>query len=98
MAPPFREAEFDIIFQGDTIGISWEGDLLDIGVDKGFIDKSGAWFSYEGERLGQGRDNVKAFLKGNPEIAGQIEGKLRVELGLGGQEGAEGEEAAEEEE
>jgi len=101
MAPPFREAEFDIIFQGDTIGISWEGDLLDIGVDKGFIDKSGAWFSYEGERLGQGRDNVKTFLKGNPEIAGEIEGKLRVELGLGGkkekaEEGVEGEEAGEE--
>ncbi|MBT4496743.1 MAG: recombinase RecA [Gemmatimonadetes bacterium] len=101
MAPPFREAEFDIIFQGDTIGISWEGDLLDIGVDKGFIDKSGAWFSYEGERLGQGRDNVKTFLKGNPEIAGEIEGKLRGELGLGGkkekaEEGVEGEEAGEE--
>ena len=82
VAPPFREAEFDLIFHGDSIGISWEGDLIDIGVDKGLVEKSGAWFSYNGERLGQGRDNVKAFLHEHPDIAAEIEHKLRGELGL----------------
>ena len=82
VAPPFREAEFDLIFHGDSIGISWEGDLIDIGVDKGLVDKSGAWFSYNGERLGQGRDNAKEFLREHPEIATEIEHKLRGELGL----------------
>ncbi len=82
VAPPFREAEFDLIFHGDSIGISWEGDLVDIGVDKGLVEKSGAWFSYNGERLGQGRDNAKEFLREHPEIAAEIEHKLRDELGL----------------
>ena len=82
VAPPFREAEFDLIFHGDSIGISWEGDLVDIGVDKGLVEKSGAWFSYNGERLGQGRDNAKEFLREHPEIATEIEHKLRGELGL----------------
>ena len=82
VAPPFREAEFDLIFHGDSIGISWEGDLVDIGVDKGLVEKSGAWFSYNGERLGQGRDNAKEFLRDHPEIATEIEHKLRGELGL----------------
>lgn len=82
VAPPFREAEFDLIFHGDQIGISWEGDLVDIGVEKGLVDKSGAWFSYKGERLGQGRDNAKNFLRENPAIAAEIEQKLCVELGL----------------
>ena len=82
VAPPFREAEFDLIFHGDSIGISWEGDLVDIGVDKGLVEKSGAWFSYNGERLGQGRDNAKTFLHEHPEIAAEIEHKLRGELGL----------------
>ena len=82
VAPPFREAEFDLIFHGDQIGISWEGDLIDIGVDKGLIAKSGAWFSYNGERLGQGRDNARAFLRDNATVATEIEHKLRVELGL----------------
>ena len=82
VAPPFREAEFDLIFHGDSIGISWEGDLVDIGVDKGLVEKSGAWFSYNGERLGQGRDNAKEFLRDHPEIAAEIEHKLRGELGL----------------
>ncbi len=93
VAPPFREAEFDLIFHGDQIGISWEGDLVDIGVEKGLVDKSGAWFSYNGERLGQGRDNAKNFLLGNPAVAAEIEQKLCVELGLvsdgGGAEDAE---------
>ena len=82
VAPPFREAEFDLIFHGDSIGISWEGDLVDIGVDKGLVEKSGAWFSYNGDRLGQGRDNAKEFLREHPEIAAEIEDKLRGELGL----------------
>ena len=82
VAPPFREAEFDLIFHGDSIGISWEGDLVDIGVDKGLVEKSGAWFSYNGDRLGQGRDNAKEFLREHPEIAAEIEHKLRGELGL----------------
>ena len=82
VAPPFREAEFDLIFHGDDIGISWEGDLVDIGVDKGFVDKSGAWFSYNGERLGQGRDNAKTYLLQHPAIASEIEDRIRVELGL----------------
>jgi recombination protein RecA len=94
VAPPFREAEFDMIFHGDHIGISWEGDLVDIGVDKGLVDKSGSWFSYNGERLGQGRDNAKNYLLEHPAIAAEIEQKLRVELGL--VEGEAGAAAAEE--
>tara|TARA_Y100000588_G_scaffold385585_1_gene479252 strand:- start:586 stop:1674 length:1089 start_codon:yes stop_codon:yes gene_type:complete len=82
MAPPFREAEFDIIFQGERIGMSREGDLIDIGVDKGLVEKSGAWFSYEGERLGQGRENAKLFLAEHPEVSEPLERRLREELGL----------------
>ena len=91
VAPPFREAEFDLIFHGEQIGISWEGDLIDIGVDRGLVDKSGAWFSYNGERLGQGRDNAKNFLLGHPAIADEIEQKLCVELGLVEVDGEDGE-------
>ena len=90
VAPPFREAEFDLIFHGDEIGISYEGDLIDIGVDKGIVDKSGAWFSYNGERLGQGRDNAKSFLLDNGVIRAEIESKLRAELGLAAPMAAEG--------
>src|SRR5580765_6533841 len=79
MAPPFREAEFDIMY-GE--GISREGDLIDIGVDKRIIEKSGAWFAYGGERLGQGRENAKQFLRDNPDIARTIEDRVRRELGL----------------
>ena len=82
VASPFREAEFDLIFHVDEIGISYEGDLIDIGVDKGLGDKSGAWFSYNGERLGQGRDNAKTFLLENEAVRAEIESKLRAELGL----------------
>ena len=84
LAAPFRQAEFDVIFQGERIGMSREGDLLDIGVDKGHVEKSGAWFSYKGERLGQGRDNAKTFLAENEEIAAELEAILRTELGLDG--------------
>jgi recombination protein RecA len=79
VAPPFREAEFDVMY-GE--GISREGDLIDQGVERRIVEKSGTWFSYGGERLGQGRENAKAFLKQNPEMAAAIEQKLRKEMGL----------------
>jgi recombination protein RecA len=79
MAPPFREAEFDIMY-GE--GISKEGDLLDMAVDKRIVEKSGAWFAYSGDRLGQGRENAKQFLKDNPQIRQAIEDRVRRELGL----------------
>jgi recombination protein RecA len=79
VAPPFREAEFDVMY-GE--GISKYGDLIDIGVEKRIIEKSGAWFAYGGERLGQGRENAKQFLKENPDIAKTIEDRVRRELGL----------------
>jgi recombination protein RecA len=79
VAPPFREAEFDVMY-GE--GISKTGDLLDLGVDKRIIEKSGAWFAYGGERLGQGRENVKQFLKDNPEVYKAIEDRVRRELGM----------------
>ena len=83
LAPPYRQAEFDLFFQGDQIGMSREGDMVDIGVDCGLIEKSGTWFSYNGERLGQGRENAKGFLAENKEIAAALESRLRTELGLG---------------
>src|SRR4026208_1865902 len=79
VAPPFREAEFDVMY-GE--GISREGDLLDKAVERNIIEKSGTWFSYGGERLGQGRENAKAFLKANPATTEAIEVKLRAEMGL----------------
>ncbi|MFN7978880.1 MAG: recombinase RecA [Vicinamibacterales bacterium] len=79
MAPPFREAEFDIMY-GE--GVSREGDLIDLAVERKIIDKSGAWFSFSGERLGQGRENVKTFLKEHLDIRQAIEDKVRRELGL----------------
>src|SRR5687768_10591309 len=79
MAPPFREAEFDVMY-GE--GISREGDLLDLAVEKRIIEKSGAWFAYAGERLGQGRENAKQFLKENPTVRQAIEDRVRRDLGL----------------
>jgi len=79
VAPPFREAEFDVMY-GE--GISKTGDLLDLAVDKRIVEKSGAWFAYSGERLGQGRENAKQFLKDNPDICKAIEELVRRELGL----------------
>src|SRR5262245_30905121 len=79
VASPFREAEFDVMY-GE--GISRTGDLLDLAVDKRIIEKSGAWFAYSGERLGQGRENAKQFLRDNPDIARTIEDRVRRELGL----------------
>ena len=79
VAPPFREAEFDVMY-GE--GISKEGDLLDLAVDRRIVEKSGTWFAFGGERLGQGRENVKQFLKENPAITSAIEDRVRRELGL----------------
>ena len=79
VAPPFREAEFDIIY-GE--GVSREGDLLDLGVANTIIEKSGSWFSYKGERIGQGRENARQFLKDNPDIRAKIDAELRKALGL----------------
>jgi recombination protein RecA len=79
VAPPFREAEFDVMY-GE--GISREGDLLDLAVEKRIVEKSGAWFAYAGERLGQGRENAKQFLKENVEIRRAIDERVRKELGL----------------
>jgi len=79
LAPPFREAEFDIIF-GE--GISREGDVLDMAVEHGIVEKSGAWYSYKGDRMGQGRDNSRTFLKENPDILAQVEREVKEKLGL----------------
>jgi len=79
VAPPFREAEFDVMY-GE--GISREGDLLDLAVDKRIVEKSGTWFAYGGERLGQGRENAKTFLRENPETFKKIEERVRKDLGL----------------
>src|SRR5881397_2911737 len=79
VAPPFREAEFDVMY-GE--GISRTGDLLDLAVDKRIVEKSGAWFAYGGERLGQGRENAKQFLRDNPDVYKTIEERVRRELGM----------------
>jgi len=80
MAPPFRNAEFDIMHDGT--GISREGDVLDLGTELGIVEKSGTWFSFGNERLGQGRENAKAFLKENPDITERIAMKVREAIGL----------------
>jgi len=79
VAPPFKQVEFDIMF-GE--GISKMGELIDLGVKASVVEKSGAWFSYDSQRLGQGRENAKTFLKDNPEIAAVIETKIRQNAGL----------------
>lgn len=79
MAPPFKNAEFDIIFGQ---GISKEGDLVDCGMNFGLLEKSGTWYSFKGERIGQGRDNVKRLLRENPEVAAELEQQIRMKAGL----------------
>jgi recombination protein RecA len=86
VAAPFREAEFDILY-GE--GISREGDVLDLAVTQNIVEKSGAWYSYAGERIGQGRENVRSFLKDHPEIFTRIDQQLRQKLGLTGVKPAE---------
>ena len=77
VAPPFREAEFEIMYGA---GISREGEIIDLGSEHGIIEKSGAWYSYKGERIGQGKDNTRNFLKEHPETARDIEGQIRTKL------------------
>jgi recombination protein RecA len=77
VAPPFKQVEFDLLY-GE--GISREGEIIDLGVREGIVDKAGAWYSYNGDRIGQGKDNVRNFLKENPEIAADIEGQIRAKL------------------
>jgi recombination protein RecA len=80
VAPPFKQAEFDMIY---GTGISKEGSLIDVGVEQGFVRKSGAWYTYEGDQLGQGKENARKFLKENPDIAGEIEKRIKEKLGVG---------------
>jgi recombination protein RecA len=79
LAPPFKQVEFDIMY-GE--GVSKMGEILDLGVKAGIVEKSGAWFSYDSQRLGQGRENSKAFLKANPDITAKIETSIRQNSGL----------------
>ena len=79
VAPPFRQAEFDILY-GE--GISREGEMIDLGVQHKVIEKSGAWYSYNGDRIGQGKDNAREFLKDHPDIAAEIEAKIRANAGV----------------
>jgi len=83
VAPPFRSAEFDIMFVGNCLGISREGDVLDLAVDTGIVKKMGAFFSYGEQRLGQGRENAKEFLRDNPDLTREIESKIRTSGGNG---------------
>ena len=79
-APPFRSAEFDILY---GIGISREGSLIDMGVEQGIVRKSGAWYTYEGDQLGQGKENARNFLRDNPDMANEIEKRIKEKLGIG---------------
>jgi len=88
VAPPFREAEFDIMYGQ---GISREGDILDLAVNEDVVNKSGAWFAYNGEKIGQGRENAKAYLHDNPAVMAEIEAKVRAKLHVGADEGAQAE-------
>jgi recombination protein RecA len=80
VAPPFRTAEFDIVYGG---GISREGSLIDMGVEHGIIRKSGAWYTYDGDQLGQGKENARSFLRDNPDLANEIEKRIKEKLGIG---------------
>ncbi|MEV4601440.1 recombinase RecA [Amycolatopsis sp. NPDC049253] len=91
MAPPFKQAEFDILY---GVGVSREGSLIDMGVDQGILRKSGAWYTYEGDQLGQGKENARKFLRDNPDIANEIEKRIKEKLGIGPQVDAEVAEAA----
>ena len=80
MSPPFKVAEFDIIY---GIGISREGSLIDLGVEQGIVRKSGAWYTYEGDQLGQGKENARNFLRENADLANEIEKRIKEKLGVG---------------
>ena len=79
MSPPFKEAHFDILY-GE--GISREGEIIDLGVEHKIVDKSGAWYAYNGDKIGQGKDNSREFLRTNPVLAREIENKVRAAVGL----------------
>ncbi len=80
VAPPFKQAEFDMLY---GIGISKEGSLIDVGVEQGIVRKSGAWYTYDGDQLGQGKENARKFLRENPDVAGEIEKRIKEKLGVG---------------
>jgi recombination protein RecA len=80
VSPPFKQAEFDIIYGQ---GISREGGLIDMGVEQGFVRKAGAWYTYDGDQLGQGKENARTFLRDNPDLADEIEKKIKEKLGVG---------------
>ena len=80
VSPPFKQAEFDIIYGQ---GISREGGLIDMGVEQGFVRKAGAWYTYEGDQLGQGKENARTFLRDNPDLADELEKKIKEKLGVG---------------
>jgi recombination protein RecA len=82
MSPPFRQAEMDLMFGS---GISREGGLIDVGVDEGFVRKAGAWYTYEGDQLGQGKENARAFLRDNPDLTEELEKRIKEKLGIGPQ-------------
>jgi recombination protein RecA len=86
VAPPFKQAEFDIMYGK---GISREGGLIDVGVEAGIVRKAGAWFTYEGDQLGQGKENARTFLRDNPDLANELEKKILEKLGVGPQVDAE---------
>ena len=87
VSPPFRIAEFDMLFGQ---GISREGGLIDVGVDAGLVRKAGAWYTYEGDQLGQGKENSRAFLRDNPDLANELEKRILEKLGVGPQVDAAG--------
>jgi recombination protein RecA len=89
-APPFKQAEFDILYGH---GISREGSLIDLGVEQGIVRKSGAWYTYEADQLGQGKENARAFLSDNPDLTDEIEKKIKEKLGIGARVDAPAEEA-----
>ena len=80
MSPPFKVAEFDILY---GVGISREGGLIDLGVEQGIVRKSGAWYTYDGDQLGQGKENARTHLKENPDLANEIEKRIKEKLGIG---------------
>jgi recombination protein RecA len=80
MSPPFKVAEFDILY---GTGISREGSLIDLGVEQGIVRKSGAWYTYDGDQLGQGKENARTFLRDNPDVAQEIEKRIKEKLGIG---------------
>ncbi len=80
VSPPFKQAEFDILY---GVGISREGGLIDMGVDHGFVRKAGAWYTYDGDQLGQGKENARQFLRDNPDLSDELERKIKDKLGIG---------------